>query len=310
MSNSSLVNYRRLSPNRSSRDGSPIKKITIHHMAANLSIEQCGDVFAPTSRGASATYGVGTDGRIGQYVDEAFRPWTSGSYENDKQAVTIEVANDQIGGNWHVGNVAIEATINLCVDICKRNGISKLIFTGNASGNLTMHKYFQATACPGRYLESKFPYIAEEVNKRLNGGSTTVKPPTSSQNGNTVKIVNDAIYVLNGPGPNYGIVQTVYKNEVFTIVDTNNGYGKLKSGLGWIYLGYTKPVTTNSSQSNAYTVKIVNAAIYILDAANVNANIVGTVYKNEVYTIVEVQNGYGKLKSGAGWIYLGYTSRV
>lgn len=167
MSNSSLICYTKLSPNCSKPRNKPISKITIHHMAGNLSIEQCGNVFAPTSRQASSNYGIGSDGRIGMYVEEKNRAWTSSNAQNDNMAVTIEVANDVVGGNWHISDKAMESLINLCVDICKRNGIEKLNFTGDKNGNITMHKWFAATACPGAYLESKFPYIANEVNKRL-----------------------------------------------------------------------------------------------------------------------------------------------
>lgn len=173
MSNSALVNYTRISPNRTSPRKDTIKKITIHHMAGNLSVETCGSVFAPTSRQASANYGIGTDGRVGMYVEEKDCAWTSSNADNDNQAVTIEVANDEIGGQWHVSDTALAKLIDLCVDICQRNGIAKLNYTGDKTGNLTMHKWFAATACPGPYLESKFPYIAEEVNKRLNAGTTT-----------------------------------------------------------------------------------------------------------------------------------------
>lgn len=167
MSNSSLVNFTKISPNSTNPRNKKISKITIHHMAGNLTVEQCGNGFAGKSRQASANYGIGTDGRVGLYVDEANRSWASSSRENDNMAVTIEVANDVVGGNWHVSDKALSKLIDLCTDICKRNGIKKLNFTGDASGNLTMHKYFAATACPGAYLESKFPYIANEVNKRL-----------------------------------------------------------------------------------------------------------------------------------------------
>lgn len=169
MSNSPLVNYTRISPNSSNPRNKPISKITIHHMAGNLTVEQCGNVFANKNRQASSNYGIGTDGRVGLYVDEANRSWASSSRENDNMAVTIEVANDQIGGNWHIADKALSKLIDLCTDICKRNGIKKLNFTGDKNGNLTMHKYFAATACPGPYLERKFPYIADEVNKRLSG---------------------------------------------------------------------------------------------------------------------------------------------
>ncbi len=177
MSNSPLVDYVKISPNSTNPRRKAISKITIHHMAGNLSVETCGNVFAPTSRKASSNYGVDSKGRVGMYVEEKNRAWTSSSSANDDQAVTIEVANDEIGGNWHVSDAALNKTIELCVDICKRNGIKKLNFTGDTSGNLTMHKWFAATSCPGPYLESKFPYIAEEVNKRLGADAS---PSTES----------------------------------------------------------------------------------------------------------------------------------
>ena len=172
MSNSPLVSYTKISPNSSNPRNKKISKITIHHMAGNLTIEQCGQVFAPSTRQGSSNYGIGTDGRIGMYVEEKNRAWTSSNASNDNMAVTIEVANDVIGGNWHVSDKAMASLIDLCTDICKRNGIEKLNFTGDKNGNLTMHKYFAATACPGAYLESKFPYIASEVNKRLSTKKT------------------------------------------------------------------------------------------------------------------------------------------
>lgn len=179
MSNSSLVDYTKLSPYCSKPRSGKIKKITIHHMAGNLSVETCGNVFQ--SSRSSANYGVGTDGRVGLYVEEENRAWTSSNANNDNQAVTIEVANDGGAPDWHVSDTALEKTIQLCVDICKRNGIKELKFTGDKTGNLTMHKYFVATACPGPYLESKFPYIAAEVNKRLGAGGPTVEEkPTAS----------------------------------------------------------------------------------------------------------------------------------
>ena len=166
MSNSKLVSYTLISPSKNSPRNDKIRKITIHHAAGNASVETLGKIFADPARKASANYGIGTDGRIALYVDESDRAWTSGSRENDHQAITIEVANDGAGPAWHVSDAALESLINLCVDICQRNGIEKLNFTGDKNGNLTMHKFFEPTVCPGPYLESKFPFIAKEVNKR------------------------------------------------------------------------------------------------------------------------------------------------
>lgn len=73
-----------------------------------------------------------------------------------------------------MSDVALQKTIDLCVDICQRNGIKRLNYTGDISGNLTKHEWFAKTDCPGPYLGSKFLYIADEVNKRL--GGQQIKP--------------------------------------------------------------------------------------------------------------------------------------
>lgn len=171
MSNSSLVDVTILSPNCNSPRNNAIKKITIHHMAGNLSVERCGELFADPNRQGSSNYGIGSDGRVGLYVNEEDRAWTSSNPDNDNQAVTIEVANSQYGGDWPVSDLAYSKLIDLCVDICQRNGIESLNFTGDATGNLTMHKYFAATNCPGPYLSARFPDIADRVNARLNNGN-------------------------------------------------------------------------------------------------------------------------------------------
>lgn len=179
MSNSPLVNYTKISPNSSAR-GAKIDTITIHHMAGNLSVESCGEVFQDTSRQASSNYGVGTDGRIGLYVNENRRAWTSSNRDNDNRAVTIEVANNGGSPNWPVSDKALQATIDLCVDICQRNGIPRLNYTGDKTGNLTMHKWFTNTLCPGPYLSGKFQYIADQVNARLGSVEQPKQEQTST----------------------------------------------------------------------------------------------------------------------------------
>lgn len=153
-----------------------IDKITIHHMAGNATLAGC--CSGVQSRGGSVNYCIDSSGTIGVMIDEQYRAWTSSNRDNDMRAVTIEVANAPGAGepDWKVTDKALEACIKLCVDICRRNGIKALNYTGNTSGNLTMHKWFAATGCPGPYLSSKFPYIAAEVNKRLNGDKAEDKP--------------------------------------------------------------------------------------------------------------------------------------
>lgn len=181
MSNSALVDYTRISPNRSHPRNHTIDKITIHHMAGNLSVETCGSVFANSSREASANYGIGSDGRVGLYVNEGDRAWASASPGNDNRAVNIEVANSSTGGDWPVSDTAYSKLIDLCVDICQRNGIKALKYTGDAKGNLTEHRMFMATTCPGPYLHARMSRIAAEVNKRL-GKTSPAKAPAKTDN--------------------------------------------------------------------------------------------------------------------------------
>ena len=164
MGMSNLTDVVILTDHYSSRSGRTIDTITIHHMAGNLSVETCGQVFRNVE--ASANYGIGTDGRVGCYVEEENRAWSTTDYDNDSRAINIEVANDEIGGNWHVSDTALNKCIDLCVDICKRYGF-KLSYDGTPGCHLTTHNMFMATTCPGPYLESKMSYIVEQVNKKL-----------------------------------------------------------------------------------------------------------------------------------------------
>ena len=147
--NSSLVSYTRISPNRTVNRNQPITKITPHHMAGVMSVEQFGNIVANPSRQMSANYAIGNDGRIGLFCEEKDRSWCSSSPWNDHRAITIEVSNSAYGdaSGWPIGDAAYKSLINLCVDICKRNGIKKLTFTGDTSGSLTFHYMYNNTAC-------------------------------------------------------------------------------------------------------------------------------------------------------------------
>ncbi|MBR3317872.1 MAG: N-acetylmuramoyl-L-alanine amidase [Atopobiaceae bacterium] len=174
-SNSPLVVYTHYSPNHSGPRNHPIDTITPHYMGGNGTVEGLGMVFAPVSRQASSNYGIGSDGRVGLYVDEANRAWTSGSSANDNRAITIECANLADGS---LTNACWNSLVNLCVDLCQRNGKTRLVYRGRADYSglgsedmlLTMHKWFQATDCPGPWLSYQFDRLANEVNAKLQAG--------------------------------------------------------------------------------------------------------------------------------------------
>lgn len=173
-SNSSLVDYTRYSPNNSGRRNHAIDTISIHCMAGNLSVESCGALFADSSRQASSNYGIGSDGRIGLYVDEANRSWCTSSSSNDNRAVTIEVANIEIQEPYRITEKAWDSLIALCADICQRNGIKKLLWKADPNligqvdqQNMTVHRWFANKSCPGNWLYANQGRIADEVNALL-----------------------------------------------------------------------------------------------------------------------------------------------
>lgn len=174
MSNSPLVSYTKLSPNHSGKRKHAIDTISIHCMAGNLSVERCGELFQNKERQASSNYGIGSDGRIGLYVDEANRSRCTSSASNDNRAVTIEVANTVAKDPWPVSDAAYKSLIDLLVDICQRNGIPRLLWKGDKNlvgqvdrQNMTVHRWFAAKACPGDWLYSRHGQIADEVNAKL-----------------------------------------------------------------------------------------------------------------------------------------------
>jgi len=170
MSNSPLATYRRVTKNKNSPRNHKIDRITIHCMAGQMTGRACADYFATTNRQVSSNYCVGYGGDIAISVDECDRSWCSCSGSNDHRAITIEVATDR-KYPYKCTDAAYKALLDLVTDVCKRNGIKKLNYTGDTSGNMTKHKWFAATACPGAYLEGKFTEIEKAVNLRLQTGA-------------------------------------------------------------------------------------------------------------------------------------------
>lgn len=270
--NSDLIDYIKISPNKTSPRNHIIDCITIHCMAGNLSVETCGNVFTPTSRKASSNYGIGSDGRIALYVDEKDRSWASSNASNDHRAVTIEVANDGGAPDWHVSDKAMSALIELVTDICKRNNIKKLIWSTDKNTrikhlngcNMTVHRDFAAKACPGDYLYNKHSYIAEQVNKKLNG---SISVPSISKNkflfeGLDYSLVFDPTYYANkypdlkkAFGTNstalfnhfctFGMKEARIASANFNVTTYKNNYVDLRNAFGNNLPLYYKHYITN-----------------------------------------------------------------
>lgn len=265
-SNSPLVVYTKLSPNHSGKRTRNIDTIAIHCMAGNCTIETCGQIFAPSSRQASSNYGVGSDGRIGMYVEEKNRSWCTSSNAVDQRAVTIEVANDGGAPQWHISDKAMASLIKLCADICKRNNIKTLKWRGDKGligqvnlQNMVVHRWTANKSCPGDYLFNKHPYIVAEVNKLVGaGGSTVVTPPDQPTNvikGSAEKTIWN---FLKGKGLNNyavaGIMGNLYAESGLQANNLQNSYEKK--------LGYTDATYTATVDSGKYTNFVRDSAGY------------------------------------------------
>lgn len=98
------------------------------------------------------------------------------------------------------------------------------------------------TDCPGPYLQSKFPQLVKEVNAELDKANKKATSSKSTFKSYKVKINTAVLNVRSGAGTSYKVTTTVKKNQIYTIIEEKNGWGKLKSGAGWIKLSYTKKV--------------------------------------------------------------------
>lgn len=321
MSNSPLAEFHLDSPNRYTRTG-PIYNIIPHH-AGTVNcpeIEHFKGTFMTPGTGKSSHYVIGVDGRIGQYLDEKYGATTSSNMAIDKRSVTIEVCNDGGYPDWHVSDASLESLVNLCVDICRRNPtIGKLNYTGDTDGNLLMHKMLANTGCPGPYLSSKFPYIAEEVNRRLNMNAPDIpaddpapeeKPNPSGELaiGDEVRLAPNAVYTTGKPVPEWVIKSLLYVRAIQGDVITVSIYKEgavtgpvsrqyvIKEGVEEAPVKPEVPAEPPAEPSEQPAAPVVPYEVTTAEYTPVYC-------APGIHTIVEEKDGYGRLADG-GWIKL------
>ena len=310
--NSSLVKYTSLSPNHSGQRTHSIDRITPHCVVGQLTAEGICACF-PKGREASCNYGIGKDGKVALCVEEKNRSWCSSSPENDQRAVTIECASDSTAP--YAFNTAVyNALIELCLDICKRNGKNKLLGLGDKTKTLnyapksgemvlTVHRWFANKSCPGDWMYSRMGDLATTVTKRLSGvsggGSTTTTPT-----GKTLYRVRKSWYDAKSQIGAFSVLANAK-----SLVDKNPSY-KVFDESGKVV--YEKGST--STAFKPYTVRVTATDLYIRKGAGTNYSANGFI-RPGVYTIVAESSGqgatkWGKLKSGAGWISLDYAKKL
>lgn len=330
MSNSPLVTYTNITKNKTSPRNHAIDTITIHCIVGQWTAKQGCDYFATTDRECSANYVVGKDGSIGLSVDEADRSWCTSSRENDNRAITIEVASDT-EHPYAVTDAAYAALIKLVADICKRNGIKKLVWSTNktdrvnhANGcNMTVHRDYANKACPGQYLYDRHGEIAAEVNRRLGSGSST--PSTGETTGSTADIkigdvveftgtkhyVSSTAKTASSCKPGKAKVTALAKGKAhpYHLIAVSGG----STVYGWTDAADIK--TSAAATDTSYLVKVTTDVLNIRKGPGTNYGTNGDIRDKGVYTIVAESDGpgaskWGKLKSGAGWISLDYAKKV
>jgi len=344
-SNSSLVDCTVKSPNNSGTRTHTIDRITPHCVVGQLSAENIGNCFVKASRKASCNYGIGTDGRVCLVVDEANRSWCSSSSANDQRAVTIECASDKTAP-YAFNDAVYNKLVDLCVDICKRNGKTKLLWiedkntalSYNPKSNemlLTVHRWFANKSCPGDWMYARMGQLAETVTTKLAGGTTNTTTQSAQattaaafpQVPFTVEVLIDNLNYRSTPSDS-GVVKGRTGKGKFTIVQTSGQWGKLKSSVGWIYLGNSNYVkigssvassntassTSSSSGASAYIVQVTANALNIRKGPSTKYTVRGCIKNKGRFTIVDEENGWGLLKSYKtnrdGWINLKYTKKV
>lgn len=267
--NSSMVAYTKLSPNHSGQRTHSIDRISPHCVVGQCTAEGLGDWFAKSSTRASSNYGIDKNGRVGMYVEEKNRSWCTSSNANDQRAITIECASDTTEP-YAMNRKVYETLIKLCTDICKRNGKKKLVWIDNKDKALkykpkpdemliTVHRWFANKSCPGNWLYSRLDDLAEKVTSNLSGDE---KPTPNTVNAFPVtpflvRVVINNLNYRSLPSMS-GKVRGQTGIGTFTIVEVKNGWGRLKSGAGWIWLENPSYCTIGKSMENTSSTKTVD----------------------------------------------------
>lgn len=317
--NSSLVSYTKLSPNHSGLRTHSIDRITPHCVVGQCSVETLGNIFLPTSRQASCNYGIGADGRVGMYVEEKNRSWCSSSNANDQRAVTIECASDTTEP-YAFKDVVYQKLITLCVDVCKRNGKSKLLWLGDKDKTLnyapksdemvlTVHRWFANKSCPGSWMYARMGDLAAKVTAQLGGGASEDTETEYPEK------LTEGYYRVRKAWSDSKSQKGAYKilSNAKKCADANPGYSVFDNNGVNIY---TPNTSTKAAPDVPFTVKVSISDLNIRKGPGTDYAKTGKFTGKGVFTIVEVQSGqgasagWGRLKSGAGWISLDYVERI
>lgn len=239
--NSPLVAFTLLSPNHSGQRNHKIDRISPHCVVGQCTAEGLGDWFHRPSTQASSNYGIDKNGRVGLYVEEKNRSWCTSNNENDQRAVTIECASGKVEP-YAMNEVVYDRLIDLCVDICQRNG-KKLLWFGDKRKSLsyqpkedemliTVHRWFANKSCPGNWLYARLGDLAAKVTARLSGGESEAIPSGMQarefQNLTEVQVIAKVGALFTADQKKSGILASISMAQFIL----ESGYGKSELAQG------------------------------------------------------------------------------
>ena len=316
--NSPLVAHTKLSPNHSGQRTHSIDRITPHCVVGQATAERICECFISPDRQASCNYGIGTDGRVSLCVEEKNRSWCSSSRENDQRAITIECASDT-SAPYAMNSKVYESLIKLCTDICQRNGKKKLLWFADKTKTLnytpkademvlTVHRWFANKSCPGDWLYSRLSDLAAKVTAAL--GSTPMEADPAPEP------AKEELYRVRKTWADAKSQKGAYKilANAKACADKNPGYSVFDTDGNSVYT--SGEGTTGITGNTAFKVLVSVPDLNIRSGPGTNYAATGRFTGAGVFTITAVQSGqgsdsgWGKLKSGAGWIALDYAKRV
>ena len=327
--------------NTSSKKQRKIEFIVLHYTAGVSSARgkavAVANMFATSEREASADFIV-DDYDVVQYNGDIENRYTwavggsrlsnpstslGGKYYKictNSNSISIEMCSNKkntkslsvTDRDWYLTEATVKNAIELTQYLMKKYNID--------IDHVIMHHMVTGKICPQPWCINHSALIewqaflmkvaSQEENPKPGEAIPVPEKPVSYQ----VKIKIDELNVRSGPGNSFSVRATVKKNGVFTIVAEQDGWGKLKSGAGWIYISNPNYVTIMNATApiiddDDYKIQVTANSLNIRKGPGITYGIVGSIKDKGIYTIINEQNGWGELKTG-GWISLKYTKKI
>lgn len=158
---------------------------------------------------------------------------SKGSY--NASHIQFEICEDALTDKKYFVD-AFNVAADLCAYLCKKHGLPVDTIVSHAEAH--MAGYGSNHADPEHWLRRH--------GRTMNDFRNDVAKRLRCQQGDAflVRIATVPLNIRKGPSVNYLVTDVIRIHGVYTIVDTQNGWGKLKSGIGWINLKYTTRVTS------------------------------------------------------------------